>query len=97
MSVSHWMNIFISISFSNNILEISEQEMSFILNFKVSSPHWTSTARISTFNLDFSFDQKHLPTEKRLSTAALVSRQHNINSVRTTKFPFIKCVHFWNS
>jgi len=49
---------FINISFSNNILEILEHEISFILNFTVSSPHWIFTARISTFNLDFSFVQK---------------------------------------
>ena len=35
---------FINLSFSNNILEISEHEISFLLNFMVSSPHWVLTA-----------------------------------------------------
>lgn len=58
----------------SNILEISEQEMSFILNLTASA-----AARVSTFNLDFSLVQKSLAIEKTLSTAALVLEKHNVN------------------
>ncbi|GBM58207.1 hypothetical protein AVEN_196710-1 [Araneus ventricosus] len=53
------MNIFVNVSSSNNILEIYEQEISFILNFTSSA-----TARVSTFNPDISLVHISLGIEK---------------------------------